>query len=371
MVNIFALIFTTIICTVFAFLGWYISFTEEREVKIYMLFNDYDYMSALIDEISKSDNSIVIEIIESYSAMRKLNNSFLLTDIVTEKYFIPIVRENSNTVVLMTKDTRIATNDDNSERIFYKRILKYQNVNNIIAQIKEAWNDVYHASEMTSFNVKDSMCVDGINLIGVMCDGNNIRALSVSDRMARQVIYRTGDNVAIVSLCGIAHRQSKAEYISSENDLNEDLSNNLGMHKFVYLLENSMTIPKEFLVREDTFGVGTLMLPYGINPLMDIESEIILAMLIQMKSYGYHHILLVFGDHITRKNFELIAKCTSILWINETRDENIYIKVRESLNFGFIDENWCVLDVLGNEKPLDIWIDDYVSSICKKKGVYR
>lgn len=336
-------------------------------MKLHMLFKDHEYMAALIDGIGRTDNSIVIEIIDSYSSFRKLSDAFILTDVNNEKQLLTAINESGNCFVLFSKGETVSFNSKSNESIFVKRIFMYQNINSIIAQIKSAYNELVCVSNEESVSVAEETYISGINLLGVLCDGNNNRAISVSDRMARQIIYRTGDKVSRITLCGI---NSDELYVSCK-DSNCKVSVNdtkaeLCIHKLVYLIEGSKNVPREEMLYEDAFGIGKIRMQSGLNTINELNLGVIRAIINQIKSYGYRHVILVFGDHISSKNVELIASCNSVLWIDEIGSEDLYAKVKNDIGSKVSTMDWQRLNVNSIEKPIDIWIDEYVSSICEK-----
>ena len=158
-------------------------------MKLTLVFEDVEYMRALADAIARLDSRIYVELGGIDSSLSIMPGNVVLTDINPDSFDPKLLSSLRRRIIFVGSDTGELNNSDESRPFVLN---KYDTVSSIVAEIGFITGENSGCSLQNQGHVRE--------LITVFCDGNNLGAVSFARRLAQQVVYRTGDEVAIIPL---------------------------------------------------------------------------------------------------------------------------------------------------------------------------
>lgn len=306
-------------------------------MRINLVMEDREYMKALIEAIGRADSNVFINVTTLEECINY--EGIVLTD-YRPSTVCRVIDPSSKEFVYVV--VRRLDNDEDYEGL--NTVFKYSNIVTILSELKLLVNEG---------SVQGKHLETAIDLIAVLSDGNNYRGFEVAERLAKQLIYRTGDRIALIQLNNVITNGSEINGI---------------VHRLIYLLENGKAVPREMLLKEDEFGVSEVRLPAGINPLCSVDYEIVSRIFSLIEDYGYQRIILYIGDAFTETGTRFLERCRSVIWISDNANFALAEKCVNTLpiNSG-ADIRYC--SYRNAYEPIDIWIDNYVAARLENAGV--
>ena len=210
-------------------------------MRLGILIRDVEYREALAEKLSSRDNNLFVNIIDS--STKDTSNSLILTDIRPEEIDPGVLKAiKARTVFLVD-----AINDEFKE---CHMVFKYGSVSKLISELSAVYNDWHGSGPGRKYSSR---------LLSVCCETDAYSAYRCS-ALARQIIYRCGGRVLIIPLAFI-------------NDHGIRDHDNNTISKLLYSIHTGHERSSDCFTYTDSYGVSTLMLPFGRNPVAYLDGD--------------------------------------------------------------------------------------------------
>ncbi len=258
-------------------------------MQIGILINDKEYREALVERLSNYDNDLLVNIINGSESFSK--NSLILTDIdpsTLDKNLL--IKLKPRTLFLTASFSPNAT--DNGLHL----VFKYCSVADLLSEaslVYKEWQGIGYGRNHSA------------KIISVWFE-NDAMAYNKCMSFARQILYRKGDRVLVVSLSYLN------DYGSDEaGDFNQFArmmySISTGRHDAVY--GHTYT---------DSYGISALMLKKGRNPMAYLDKEELMSVIASMATF-YDTLILDMGTCYRKQNLFISEHSDNVVFFENGR----------------------------------------------------
>lgn len=261
-------------------------------MRLGILIRDAEYRKALVEKLASYDNDIFVNIIGETGG--DTSDCLILTDIPPDEFDEKILSRIAARTVFLTSsaDDTDTEPDDNS----YRKVFKYSGVESLLSEFVTAYSELHGTGGRRACSSKT---------IAVLSDSDSFSA----DRcraIARQIIYRRGGRVLLVSL----------GYI---NDYGRPDSGRINRFaRLMYAVRTGRGSAWDGFTYTDSYGVSSLMLPQGLNPMAYLAEEELRDLIAGLSS-GYDAIVMDIGPCLRAENISVIKEAGSIVCFESGR----------------------------------------------------
>ena len=297
-------------------------------MRVMIMMRDEEYRDALVRMISDTGRDIFIDISGSGTSRK---DSVILTDVMPgEIEPKSLARLRDRTVFL----SPVPVSGDNSDG--YHVRFKYSNFTDILSELLSvyaAWSG-------------DRGAVSPVTRMISVISGSDQLCSDRCRSLAGQIIYVHGGSLLILPL----------GYI---NDYRTDTGDDSpgSFRRLMYMIDENREYHADIFTATDSYGITTLRLPRGINPLAELDS-VYLNRLINSLGKHYDTVILDIGSCYRKENIGLIHSSDNILFTGSSRrtgDLKDYI--------GKDDAERAVIISCPDSKDEAVALDGYVRDI--------
>ena len=213
-------------------------------MRVRLIIQDREYCQALIETIARADKDIYIEL----GRIGKLENlgedTLIVTDLNPLKYDFSSLRDYNKRVIFLTPNPKDVFNPDIVDDC--QRLFKYNSISNILSDIEQI-NYIWTGEVSSSLGT--------VSRIYSVCSDDADKSSKYARALARQVVFRKGGNILVLSLKYVN------EYANS-SELNTGKFSRL-----LYYMDIGRDYPIEAFTYSDSYGISYMRLPYGMNPI--------------------------------------------------------------------------------------------------------
>jgi len=263
-------------------------------MRLKILIEDIEYRDALIEALSKSEKNVYIELIDSIDEDWFTYGTILLTDIPEDLVIEIAGVEYASRIIVLTACQMDCIKPDSIEENKVNRVFKFQNASFILAQIAEL-NTVINGN-LQSRLVSTSKYI--------VCGNSTEQCSLFSNILARQIRFRHGGNIMILSLTYI-----NSHPISEERDCGK-------YARMMYLRSVGRAHSQDLYTYTDLYGITYLRLPVGNNPLAFMSSESLISLCSYLCDGVVDTLILDIGSEFSSRNQSLFKLADDILIVN-------------------------------------------------------
>lgn len=304
-------------------------------MRVRLIIQDEDYRKAMIDIISHSDKDVYLEI-GNVGTLGKIDDSTLvLTDVAPEKCCFDGLKNRFKRVVFLTSDIKDELDPEKVDD--YQRLFKYKSISSILSDVEHI-NYQLTGESSSSFGLVGrvyAVCSD-------KADGKYAKSL------ARQVLFRRGGNILILSL----------KYVNEYGTSDEP--NRSRFSRLMYYMDIGKDYPIEAFTYNDSYGISYLRLPIGINPMAYVSTDELEDIIRHLSHKNYDTLILDIGDSYSEVNIRQINKADNIVWFKDDRSS---FSVSEILVENSIKDRVKEIHICNPDEDIELTIDDYVRKI--------
>lgn len=207
-------------------------------MRLGILIRDAEYRDALIERLSSYDKDLFVNIIDRNS--RDSEDCLILTDISPEEVDGSVLSKIAQRTVFLS--TSAVDGEAASDTL--RRVFKYSSVDALISDISLAYNEWRGNVSIRNYSAR----------IIAVCSETDMYSAEKARSFARQVIYRHGGKVLLMSL----------GYINDYGRSEKDRMNRFA--RLMYTIRTGRHSASDSFTYTDSYGVSALMLPEGVNP---------------------------------------------------------------------------------------------------------
>ena len=253
-------------------------------MRLGILIRDADYRDALIRRLTFYDNDIFVNIIGQNSG--DASDCLILTDIKPDEFDSSVLSRISDRTVFLSTSPGMEDTEDTALR----RVFKYGNINTLLSELMLAYSE-WHGN----VSIRD-YCARIISV----CSESDALSAEKADALARQIMYRNGGKVLLISL----------GYINDHGRNEEDKVNRFA--RLMYAIRTGRESASDSFTYSDSYGVSYLMLPCGINPIAYLgEDE--LKSVIRALSGRFDTLVLDIGTCLRDENMAVLKGSDNIV----------------------------------------------------------
>lgn len=306
-------------------------------MRIRLIIKDAEYQQAMVNTISKSDKDIYVEIGKMDGCSDIGDKTLILTDYSEDKCnFLKIPDFNMRVIFLTTNPADVLNTDRDGE---YYKLFKYSSISSIFSDLEQVY---YKWTGETN---------NSLGLVGrvyAVCSSNNSDSSIYARALARQVLFRRGCSILIVSL----------KYINDYPCADE--KNTSRFSRLMYYLDVQQDFPSEAFTYNDAYGISYMRLPVGLNPVAYLSINDLENMIRSFSHKNFDTVIIDVGNSYSEVNVRMINKVDNILWFDSDSS-------RFSLDEIFIERDVAsktkAIIIRGQEPDVELAIDDYVRNI--------
>lgn len=252
-------------------------------MQIAVLINDSEYRDALVERLLSYNNDLLVNVITGATAFSR--DSLILTDIdpaTLEKDLL--MKLKPRTVFISASFSRNPAETD------YHRFFKYRTVSDLLSEVSLVYKEWHGIGYERDHSAK---------IISVFFE-NDAASYDKCMSLARQIVYRRGDKVLVVGL----------SYINDYGcDDNGDINR---FAKMMYSISSGRHDASYGHTRSDSYGISTLILPKGKNPLAYLDEEELLGVISSMAAM-FDTLILDMGTCYRKQNFTIAENSDSLI----------------------------------------------------------
>ena len=304
-------------------------------MRVKLIINDKEYLKAITEVIGANDKDICVEIENRRENMELDGESLIVTDISPERFGSGVLKNFSNRMIFLTDNPGDSVNSADADGLY--RLFKYDSISSIIADMSQV-NYVWRGETTSS---------QGLSRVFAVCSNCEDITASVCRALARQILFRHGGEILVISL----------RYINDYGTADE--SDRSRFSKLMYYTDSGRDFPADAFTYSDSYGIGYLRLPHGINPVAFLSIEELAALIRNMCRRKYETIVLDIGPVFSECNNRIINAADNIVFVND--DRNVF-NIEEVLT----DDSSSRLrkmQVVENGNRIELKIDDYVRDV--------
>lgn len=261
-------------------------------MKLGILIRDTEYRKALVDKLASYDNDIFVNVIGETGG--DTSDCLILTDIGPEEFDEKILSRIAMRTVFLSGSADDA--DAASDSDTYRRVFKYSGVESLLSEFVNAYSEWHGGGVRRTCSSKT---------IAVLSDSDSF-ASDKCRALARQIIYRRGGRVLLLSLGFI-------------NDYGRPESGRINRFaRLMYAVRTGRGSAWDSFTYTDSYGVSSLMLPPGLNPAAYLEEDE-LRELIAGLSGGFDAVVMDTGTCLRQENLSVIKEAGGIVCFESGR----------------------------------------------------
>lgn len=299
-------------------------------MRLRLLMKDREYCNALIDVIGSADKDIYVETSDDYSLADLADNTLILTDLSP----LSVTKESINAyrprMIFLTNNPNDRFNPDDT----CNKVFKYNSLSSILSDVSQV------NYQWTGENISAA----GTSMIYAVCGDTGDINSSICLSLARQILFRHGGDILILSLNYVN------EYASPDE---KDRSK---YARLMYYMDIGRDYSIEAFTYSDSYGIKYLRLPKGLNPLAYLDSEGLDNTISNFCRKKFGTVIMDIGNNYSSNNLSMIGKADKIVYVD-----------KESGKFGIgdISDESDVLSKIeiisvGRGENIELRIDDYV-----------
>lgn len=255
-------------------------------MRLGILIRDEEYRRALAAKLSSNDNDIFVNILDG--STKESAGSLILTDVRPEEL-------DSNVLSAIKARTVFLTDSISADEKDCHTVFKYCSVSNLVSELSLAYNEWHGSGPGRCYTAR---------IISVCCE-TDAYAVSKCSSLARQIIYRHGGRVLILPL----------SYIN-DYGINENSSNMLS--KLLYTIHTGRERGSDSFSYTDSYGVSTLLLPAGRNPIAYLDEDELKSLTSGLSS-RFDTIICDIGTCFRKENISLMRESDHIVFFGTGR----------------------------------------------------
>lgn len=301
-------------------------------MRIKLIIKDEEYRKAMLRTICQLDKDVFVEVAKCTDQLISDDKTIILTDMKCEN-----LEFGDNKVVFLTTDPDDHVRVDKPESV--QRLFKYNSISSILSDIEQLnylWTGITDSVNEVS------------SRIYAVCSDNADDSSKLSQALARQIAFRKGGEILLLSL----------KYINEYST--QDESNNSRFTRLMYYMDIGKKIPIDAFVYTDPYGISYLRLPPGLNPIAYMNSEDLIATVRSLSQLKYDTLILDIGDTYSEANIRMINRSDNILWFVTERGKFDLDEICIEKN---INEKIKKIPVFGKESDIELSVDDYVRTV--------
>ncbi len=256
-------------------------------MQIAILINDGEYRDALVERLTCYDNDLLVNVINGSTAFNK--DSLILTDVDPSALGKDVLNKLIPRTIFLTASLSGAGRETD-----YHCLFKYKSVSDILSEASLVYKDWRGIGYGRDYSAK---------IISVFFE-NDASAYDKCMSLARQIIYRRGDKVLVMSL----------SYINDYG--REDKGDINRFARMMYSISTGRNDAAYGHTYTDSYGVSALILKNGKNPLAYLEEEDLMGVIASMAA-SFDTLILDMGTCYRKQN----------LTISENSDNTIFFEV--------------------------------------------
>lgn len=210
-------------------------------MRLGILIRDAEYRDALAKKLSSYDNDLFVNVLDN--STKETSDSIILTDIRPDELDDRVLKAIGARTVFLIESSNVDTKDCHT-------VFKYSSVCKLLSELSSVYSEWRGAGPGRNYSAR---------ILSVCCETDAYSALMCS-YLARQIIYRHGGRVLIIPLAFINDHGIK------------DTDNNI-ISKLLYSLNTGRERKSDSFTYTDSYGVSSLMLPYGKNPIAYLNED--------------------------------------------------------------------------------------------------
>ena len=252
-------------------------------MQIAILINDVEYREALIDRLSCYDNDLLVNVINGSSSFNK--DSLILTDIEPANLEKDLLRRLRPRTIFLTASFSPDAKETECHRFF-----KYKSVADLLSEASLVYKDWHGIGYGRDHSAK----------IIAVCFENDALASDKCMSLARQIVYRRGDRVLVLSL----------SYI---NDYGLDDAEDINRFaKMMYSISTGRHDAAYGHTYTDSYGISALRLKKGRNPIAHLEEDELMSVITSMAS-AFDTVILDVGTCFRKQNLIISENSDNIV----------------------------------------------------------
>lgn len=304
-------------------------------MRVRLIIQDEEYRKAMIDVISHADKDVFLEIGTTGHLGKIDENTLILTDVPPEKCCFDGLSNQFKRIVFLTTDANDALDLDKKDE--YQKLFKYKSISSIISDVEQI-NYLLTGESNSSYGLGGrvyAVCSDDVN-------GKYAQAL------ARQVMFRRGGNILLVSL----------KYVNEYGT--QDEANRSKFSRLMYYMDVGKEYPLDAFTYKDSYGITYLRLPIGLNPLAYINTDELGAVVRNLSHKNFDTVILDIGDSYSEVNIRQINKADNIVHFVSDKGK---FNIDEILVEDAVADKVKEIQLGNPNEDIELTIDDYVRRI--------
>lgn len=259
-------------------------------MRIRLVIKDTEYCRALADAISQANKDAYIEI-GARTDSAPSEKTIVITDIDPEIFGSEVLEKGSRGIVFLTDDPGDGFNHEDEKTS--QRLFKYSSISRLLGDI-EMIDYLWNGETDSSYGM--------MNRIWAVCSDRSDDSSIYTRALARQLLYRIGGRIMVLSL----------KYINSYALADE--SDPSCFSRLLYYMSIGKDYPVEAFSYTDSYGINYLRIPVGINPPAYMNSVELDGLIRGLCYRKFDTIILDIGDAFSPVNNSLISRADNILW---------------------------------------------------------
>ena len=270
-------------------------------MRLGILIRDEEYRNALINKLSSYDNDLYVNIIGKNSG--DASDCLILTDVAPEEFDRSILAGISARTVFLSS----ASSADDAGPGSLRRVFKYSSVNSLLSELSYAYNEWRGNVSIRTYSAR---------LVAV-CGESDICSAEKAGALARQIIYRQGGRVLLMSL----------GYINDHGRNENDRINRFA--RMMYAIRTGRESASDSFTYTDSYGVSVLMLPEGVNPVAGLGGEELRSVITGL-SGRFDTLILDIGTCFREENMTVMKEADSVVcFVNGRRFPGLAEMIKE------------------------------------------
>lgn len=214
-------------------------------MRLGILIRDGEYRNALIEKLTYYDKDLFVNIIGRSKG--DAADCIILTDIRPEEFEKDILSKISCRTVFLSASP--VTENERCDDL--RSVFKYGGVTTLLSELMIADNEWRGNVGIRSYTGR----------IIAVCSESDVCSSEKASALARQIVYRQGGRVLLISL----------GYINDYGRNEDDRINRFA--RLMYMMRTGRESASESFTYTDSYGVSYLMLPSGINPVAFLNED--------------------------------------------------------------------------------------------------
>lgn len=275
-----------------------VSDTQEEGMRLGLLIRDIEYRNALVERLTNYDNDIFVNVIDGKSG--DASGCLLLTDLRPDQLEQDVLSKLRCRTVFLTESAGFEdmSQDGRSCGDHCHCIFKYCSVSSLISELSVIYSEWKGEGPVGSFSAK---------IIAVCSESDSFSSVKCMT-LARQIIYQHGGRVLTASL----------GYLNDYGSTETAKMNRFA--RLMYEIKTGNQRRSDSFTLVDSYGVSSLMLPPGQNPMAYLDEDELKTLIAGLAS-RFDTLVLDIGTCFRRENLSIMKSCENIVCFESGRRE--------------------------------------------------